>query len=453
MQGRFPQYRRLFWVAIGILALLVLAQVLWLKRAVDARVEEQQQTLRRIVPEVATAVNAIDHSLFHGDLEELAHLSTGFLEQRIDSVLENYLFEGDIQFALYQESVPGFFLSNSPEHREELTRSEIRACMSCIVSFSIAPSLDTIPGESEAEYRKRLDQNSTFQYFSPVTKIDRAPEEILWLSLHQSDPVPQALRSLFYLFAGNLFLLLILLLLFRYLIRSLTRYRSATEAKEAFFNQMTHEFKTPLSSIRLASRVLRQSEDREKNATYHQVIERESQRLEEQVDKLLMLSLLDEKGLEINQEPVDLHAVIAEIPIRLRLLIEEKKATVEWAPSEEKPVISGDREHLSNSLANLVENSLKYSDPGVRVEVVTIVDNGMVTILVKDNGPGIPPEAKDQIFDRFFRAQGRNQYKGKGFGIGLSYVQTVVRAHGGTISLNQAPPPGCQFKIELPCLK
>lgn len=449
MKDSLPTYNRLSLLAFLVLIVLFLMQVNWLWQAIESHKQERHQSLARLVPELALAVNGIDHRLFHGDSLDLANAPMDQIEGILDSILAINKVHSETYFAIYQDSKDGIFVSNEMQYKDDLLNSEVKSCLTCIVSFSISRDLDRKEGESEADFYKRLNANSEFQYYSPVSNSSRDQEKILWFSIFQPNQLGDAFRSLISLFIINIVLLLVLIFLFRYLMRALSQHKHLSQVRDDFFNNMTHEFKTPLSAIRLASRVLRQSKDRTKNESYHQIIETESKQLESQIDKLLMLSLMDRKGLQLDLEPVDIHELIEAIPNRLKHLLEGNQARLSFDLGLIRSTVQGDRDHLSNCLCNLVENSLKYGGANIEITVSTFMNGKEKVVQIRDNGPGIPAAHSKEVFERFFRGQKENQYKGQGFGIGLSYVKSVVEAHGGSISLNELYEDGCEFNIKL----
>lgn len=448
MNRAFTSYKRLSWLAGIVLLLLVLMQVYWLRKAVDLQQAETHESLRRLVPDIALEINRMGHSLFHGDSLTLEDVNIKEVERRIDSILELHGLIQPTSFAFFQDTVEGVFLSNLPSAEDLLRNSDIRACMTCIMSFSIVRPDRQRPEEDDESYRKRILENAEFQYFSSVDRGTNSSGQILWFSLYQPYALSQAIKALVWLFVANMGLLLLLLFLFFYLIRALTRHKRLSQVKEDFFNNMTHEFKTPLSSIRLASRVLRQSQDREKNLRYHQLIEKESTQLERQIDKLLELSLLDQGEFNLEKGEMKVLELLESVPRRLAPLIEGNRAKV-GIKAEGALTYYGDRDHVLNSLCNLVENSLKYSPEGVQIWLSASQVDTKTIFSVKDDGPGIKPEDQAHIFDRFYRAQTRDQYKGPGFGIGLSYVKSIAEAHGGTVSIHSSEGKGCEFILEL----
>ena len=433
------------WLGITTLALmllLILLQVNWLRNAIHLQNQELEQKLRRLVGDVALEVRKAS--------PVINDISIKVVQAHIDSMLKANDIDQTIHFAIYEDTIQGSFNSSYLSSKKELRQSPIKSCLSCIMSFAVADfKSKRRPNESEAAYAWRLTKDATFQYFSQVKQGQKLNTKNTWLTLYQPNKISQAIRSQIYLFVLNVLLLLLLLYMFFYLLRALSKHKKLAQVKEDFFNNMTHEFKMPLSSIRLASTVIRQSPDEQKKVTYHQLIEQESQRLEQQIDKLLDLSLLDNQQISFDLQPVNLTQLLTELPQRLNALIEKKKARLHLDLQFDESEIQADAHHLSNSFYNLIENSLKYSSDGVHIWIIGQIKGAKKVLHFRDNGPGIGVEFQKYIFDRFYRGQKNNQYKGQGFGIGLSYVKSVIEAHGGYIYLNTAYTEGCEFVIKL----
>lgn len=449
MKGSYQHYQLLARGAIILFLSLVLLQLNWLRKAVYFQQEEIQQKLQRLVPDMALAINGIQHEAFHGQKEKLLAIPIDSMEAKITDVLAKENLALDLSFAIYQDTVDGVFISNEVEDRLVLLDSPIKSCLSCIVSFSIVKDMEQKAGETDAAFSNRMLENAQFQYFSPVNNLKTQNGSVLWLTIYLPNSLIYSIKALIYLFILNVAVLGLLLALFHYLLRALARHKQLSQVKDDFFNNMTHEFKTPLSSIRLASKVLKEIEAKEKKEVYYGLIEKETKRMEQQVDQLLQLSLLDHKELAFAAQDINLQAIIEEVPQRLKLLLQEKQAQLTLELDLEDAQIKGDAEHLSNSLCNLVENSLKYSDAQVQIWISAYRQKNKKIIRIRDNGPGINPNFQQQIFERFFRGQKSNQYRAQGFGIGLSYVKSIIEAHRGTIRLNSAYQQGCEFIIEL----
>ncbi|WP_165836074.1 sensor histidine kinase [Marinifilum breve] len=437
-------------VAFAIMILLIVIQVNWFSSTVDYQKKETHQKLKQLAPLIAMEVNGIDHNLFHGQNILVVDLPREKITNKIDSILMLHGFYGKVYFAIYQHQSNGVFLSNAYKYRKELLSSDIKSCISDIVSFSVVKDgTNKREGESEEEYQSRIYGESSFQYFSPVKGLRQSNDNDLWISLYQEQKLSDIMITLMWQFCLSIALLIILFGLLIYLLRSLAKHKKMSQIKTDFFNNLSHEFKVPIGSIRLASKVLRQSNNPEKNHSYHKIIEEESELLEKQVDKLLRISMFESEFSQIKNQELDLHEIIEGIPEKLKILIERNAAKIEFNLGSNQSLIYGDKEMLTSAFVNIVENSLKYSQEGVCVYITTNDDGEQRTIRIKDDGPGIDPRYEEQIFDRFFRANQGNQYKGKGFGIGLSYVKSIVEGHKGNIELVNHYPNGCEFVIEL----
>jgi len=291
-------------------------------------------------------------------------------------------------------------------------------------------------------------------FIRSVSEMEKLPNkspksEFLWVSLLIPNQEMLSKKAIFGFFALTVLLMLLLIGLFIYVLKSLAQQKKMGQVKDDFFNNMTHEFKTPLASILLASKTLRKTTEEDKKSSYLNLIENESKKLEGQVDKILQLSLIDSNEMTFEKADFNLHQTIEEVIQRLKIIIENKNATINFDLQLKQPMMIGDATHFSNCLYNLVENALKYSGKSPKIKIATFAENGQQIISVKDQGTGIAKEHQAEIFDRFYRAQHNDQYRGQGFGIGLSYVKAVVEAHGGTVILNTNYKNGCEFIIKI----
>ena len=449
MSNPVQYYNRLSLLSVLILLVLVSLQVFWVVKAVRFQEREIVHQLKEVVGGAGLEINSVEHRAFHGEMGAMDSIPTEVLAEKLNAYLKMQGISGKTYFAIYQDTIGGIFRSNHNAFRTELLESEVRTCLSCIVSFWTVPKADSTIVNWEDPDRKELNESSVFNYYSPVASLDGPPGETLWLALYQPGTLSAAIRSMVYLFVLNIALLLALLALVRHLIRSLSRHKQLAKVKSDFFNNMTHEFKTPIGSIRLASSVLRAENDPDKRRTYYDLIEKESRSLEHQIDKLLELSLLENDQLTLEMEPVDLCGMVHEIPHKMKLLLEERSGQLHLDCKVEDITVKGDSYHLQSSLCNLVENSLKYAREEVNIWIVVRRVVEKVRIAVRDDGPGIRAEDRVRVFSRFYRGQEDRMRKGGGFGIGLSYVKSIVEAHGGTIRLNDDYKEGTEFIIEL----
>ena len=240
---------------------------------------------------------------------------------------------------------------------------------------------------------------------------------------------------------------------FAYTILTIRRQKKLAEMKNDFINNMTHEFKTPIFSISLASKALRNaSEIREspKIKKYLNLIDDENQRLKSQVNKVLQMAMIDAGESRLNKEELDLHTLIEEVANSFDLMLEEQNGSIDLELNADKHLIEADETHLSNIFHSLIDNAIKYSEDQPHITITTEDREDGVCFSIADNGIGMDAETQKHIFDKFYRAQSGDRHDVKGFGLGLSYVKNIVQAHQGWIKLKSKLNQGSRFTIYLP---
>ena len=234
------------------------------------------------------------------------------------------------------------------------------------------------------------------------------------------------------------------------------RHKKITKMKNDFVNNMTHEFKTPISTISLASQMLQDTSVVKSPETLSRlagVISNEAKRLRFQVDKVLQISMFDDKNnAALKMKELDANELVSGVLATFAVKAEQGGGRIVSFLDAPDPYVYVDEMHFTNVIFNLMDNALKYKQPDVPVqlEVRTWNSGGKFCLSVKDNGIGIPKEHLKKIFERFYRVSGGNVHDVKGFGLGLAYVKHVVRAHGGTIKAESEPGDGTTFVIVLP---
>jgi two-component system phosphate regulon sensor histidine kinase PhoR len=240
---------------------------------------------------------------------------------------------------------------------------------------------------------------------------------------------------------------------FVFLYRNLVRQRQIAAIKNEFISNMTHELKTPISTVTVAVEALRHFgalEDPEKTREYLDISALELQRLSLLVDKVLKLSLFENRQIELKPERVDLPALTAEVMASMRLSLEKAGAVVHLTSSGEGLFVRGDRMHLGSVISNLLDNALKYSRASPALAIDLSREGEVVLLSVADNGIGIPAAYREKIFEKFFRVPSGDVHNIKGYGLGLSYVQHIVTRHEGRISVESREGKGSTFIIQLP---
>lgn len=249
-------------------------------------------------------------------------------------------------------------------------------------------------------------------------------------------------------------LLLLLLIALSIALLYLYRQKFLNELQKDFVNNFTHEFKTPLAVMKIASDVLVQpgiENKPERLAKYSKVVKEQTEHLQSQVERLLKTAAVESKKLLLKKEPCQLNETIETALNQIAPLISSKNAIVDFVPDENEPVINADKSQLQLVVINLVENAVKYCI--VQPHVIIELKNGQsdyYSIIVKDNGIGIEEKNMKFLFKKFYRVPTGNVHNVAGFGLGLNYVKKVVDAHDGKISIHSLLGIGTEFKIQLP---
>lgn len=251
----------------------------------------------------------------------------------------------------------------------------------------------------------------------------------------------------------SIIVIIILIFSFYYIMANNLKQKKLSVIKNDFISNMTHEFKTPISTISLASEMLSDksiAQTPEKQERYIKMIREENKRLSVLVESILQTSILDKGEFKLKLSEVDIHEIINTAINNTQLLIGQRNGMVNTFLKAQKFNLQADRVHLTNIIFNLIDNAIKYSREIPEITITTYNTAEGIMIQVKDNGIGISKENQRKIFDKFYRVPTGNVHNVKGFGLGLSYVLAVVLKHNGTISVNSELGKGSTFNVHLP---
>lgn len=220
-----------------------------------------------------------------------------------------------------------------------------------------------------------------------------------------------------------------------------------------FINNMTHEFKTPISTIALASEAIAKPDilkSKTKVLKYNSLIVDENNRMKHQVDKILQMAVLEEGEFELTLTEVDLHAIIQQAVKNISLQVEQRNGKIVSELEASNYVMNGDALHIANIIHNILDNALKYSSSIPETTITTKNIGSAISIRIRDKGIGISKEDTARVFEKYFRVSTGNLHNVKGFGLGLSYVKLIVEAHQGTVGIDSTPGVGTTVEITFP---
>lgn len=261
------------------------------------------------------------------------------------------------------------------------------------------------------------------------------------------------LRQISGLLLISLILVALVIVCFGYTIISLQRQQKLSAMKTAFINNMTHEYKTPLFTISVATKVLQEAPEVQASPqlTEHvSLVDRATQRLKQHTERILDLARLESRQTSLELRPTDVHALIQEVAQTVGVLFEKDGGSLTLDLNAQSAMVQADATQLTQVLYNLLDNAQKYSVTPPRATVCTSDGASELVVKIQDQGIGISKKQQAHIFDTFYRVPTGDQHDVKGFGLGLSYVKQVVEAHGGTITVDSQVGEGTCFEIRLP---
>ena len=263
---------------------------------------------------------------------------------------------------------------------------------------------------------------------------------------------PILLRNMGWLFLASGFCVFGLMFVFFITIVIIMRQQKLSVIKNDFINNMTHEFKTPIATISLATSAITKDKvlnDREQILKFNAMISSENKRMNKYVERILQQAKLERREVHMNKVEVDVNELVREAVEHFKLLVQDTGGLLTCQLEIQNFVFLADEVHLMNAICNLIDNAIKYSNGAPKIEVYTREDVNSFIIGVQDHGIGISKEDQKKVFERFYRVHSGNVHNVKGFGLGLSYVKSIVELHGGIVHLTSKKNKGTLIEIEL----
>ncbi|MCP4457628.1 MAG: HAMP domain-containing histidine kinase [Cytophagales bacterium] len=356
--------------------------------------------------------NVLDELLLPG-----RKLSNRFNPTHLDSLLSLELQDKGIHltydYGVVSPKTQKFVVLDDPEKKEPLEQSELRASLfpNDLLGNRAFLVLD-FPGKSQYLLKK------------------------IWLTMVSSG-----------------ILVFIIILCFGYSIRVILQQKKLSLMKNDFINNMTHEFKTPIATVSLATEAL-QDKDVLKSSNMHEryikMIQEENQRLGSQVERVLQIAAIEKQDFNLTMEGLDLHKIIRSLIENMKIQVDNKGGRITSVFSAREFLLNGDETHISNCIMNLLDNANKYSLESPNIIVRTENKHDSLCISVQDHGMGMSKETQKHVFEKFYRLPTGNRHDVKGFGLGLSYVKNMVEAHEGSVEAESTLGKGSKFTITLP---
>jgi two-component system phosphate regulon sensor histidine kinase PhoR len=297
------------------------------------------------------------------------------------------------------------------------------------------------------------DNSDTLGLISTTHKAKLFPYDVFskpnYLLVDFKDKRGFILSSIFWvLFVSLLFTGLIIYLFYK-TVRMLINQKKLTDLKNDLLNNITHEFKTPISTISLAADVIGAAGEAKSNK-YTEIIKTESKRLTDMVEDILSAASMENSELDLSKENIDIHKLITNIIKKFELTLHTKEGEISTIFKAKNAILNIDKQQMGNALSNIIDNAIKYNKNKPKISIETIDCNNAFELVIGDNGIGIEVKNHDKIFETFYRVPTGNIHNVKGNGIGLSYVRKVIEAHNGNITLQSEPSKGTKFIINLP---
>lgn len=418
----------IFLITFSVLGILYI-QMSWIKNALIIKQEDYLTNLKKSLEDVRTTAQ---NSFINAE---------GFNPDQLDDVNKEMMLS--LRFSAQKIQVEEMKMIIVQAMKNRGIKQPFEFCVTNIFNSPISLS---------EGFTNEMFSESIYTRLTPPSSAQ--PETIF---LYVKEPKNYIMRQMASMIIASILFTIIIISAFALTIRTMLRQKNISEIKSDFINNMTHELKTPLATISLAVDALNNEKvihDTDKIRYYSGMIKEENKRMHKQVETILQAAKLEkQEDLNLNIQSLDAHASIDKVARNLSLQIQEKLGELHLNLSAKKYFIDVDEVHFSNIIFNLLDNAIKYSKDAPIIDISTQVNNGMLAIKIKDNGIGMSRETVSRAFEKFYRAHTGNLHNVKGFGLGLSYVKTMVEAQNGFIKLESVLGKGSTFTVNLPLTK
>lgn len=375
----------------------------------------------------------------------------------VDVFVENQSLAGkmlnDLTFTYNSQEPGNFYYSKKVIIDSLISKALKKKEIATSFEFGIySPATNSMILQKTGRYPEKLLNESFVFDLTPLGSLFAYPNKLL---IYFPNEKKFIVSQLWQLLAVSVLLFLVIILSFSFSIYTIFRQKRLSIMKNDFINNMTHEFKTPISTIALACEALKDKDIQKTESLYDNyvgVINEENGRLGLMAEQILQTAIIDKGQLKLNISEINMNDIITIAVSSKQMGAENKGGKIEAELKALHSTVMGDNIHLTNIVINLIDNAIKYCIVEPKIVVNTNNSGNMLLIRVKDNGIGISKANRKKIFEKLYRVPTGNIHNFKGFGLGLSYVKAIVDQHDGTISVDSEQGKGSTFTIKLPCL-
>jgi two-component system phosphate regulon sensor histidine kinase PhoR len=446
------------------MASLILVQAYWIKNAIIVKEKQFDQLIYRSMIDIANEIEKFEIEKISARLSRTMLMDTLNLATSLppkdpkDSKADTTRIESRDWLSKRREFVDRIIASQyyaSPQIESRITAKELEHVIQKVltaVEINMPFEYAVIGWNNDTAYRSASYNQSAVAY-----RVQLFPNETYvhpnYLHLFFPDKDDFLYKSLGYLAIASLLLSLAILFSFTITVFIMFRQKRLSEIRNDFISNMTHELKTPISTISLASQMLGDKSipfEIKNIGQISKIISEECRRLGSQVEKVLQTSVFDKGKLKLRFNEVNMHEIIEGVVDNFSIQVKNRNGRINVELEASEFIVQADQVHITNVMSNLLDNAIKYTNLDPEITVSTDNKEEFLLIKVKDNGIGISRNDQRRVFEKFYRVPTGNVHTVKGFGLGLSYVKMVAEAHSGYVEVESELYKGSTFKVYLP---
>jgi two-component system phosphate regulon sensor histidine kinase PhoR len=442
---------------ISVLGILFI-QFFFLKNSFDLNEKQFHQLTTSALRSVASQINEYNSKLYHHqakatDLCQVEQISNNYYVVNVNDVIDSGILEHLLTVEFQKRNLNltfefGIYDCNSKRmiHGNVLKKDSMNIPKQVRARDTIRCSLEEILFDKQYQ-----PQNQTRERSGKICNLPTCEKFTYYFGVHFPDRSEYYNSRLFvwYFMNGILFFIVIF---FGYALYVIIKQKKLSEIQKNFINNLTHEFKTPIASIDLAAKILANPkicETPERLQEYVRIVDKQNMRLSAHVERLLQMATIEKSKINLNLEVIDLKDYLEILVQEFRNSQNGRNYAVEFNFMSGPITIMADKLYFSNLVFNILDNAIKYCTTDPVIKIFAEEKNNFYELSFADNGIGIPKEFRKKIFTRFYRVPTGNVHDVKGFGLGLDYVQKIVRRHGWQIEVNDNSGKGTTFTLKI----